>query len=226
MLNKRPKDAEDPRSETRPVVRGGDLTIIAQDMRIVGNCETAGSVRLDGSITGTVRAGSLDLTASGSVEGDVVSFTGGTGDEVFVVSGRVGGAVRAGRVEVRRGGSVVGGLVVREATIQGRVQGGILARDRLALEETAVVEGDVRARRLALKEGGQVNGNIRMGEEAVVEPLSGTPAPVSPTSSHDPSAQPGEGPVLAPRLLRPEDAQGVDAGGLTGGEEGGRKRYG
>ena len=224
MLNKRTKDAEDLRSETRPVVRGGDLTIIAQDMRIVGNCETAGSVRLDGAVTGTVRAGSLDLTASGSVEGDVISFTGGTGDEVFIVSGKVGGAVRAGRVEVRRGGSVVGGLVAREATIQGRVQGGILARDKLALEETAVVEGDVRARRLALKEGGQVNGNIRMGEEAVAESLGGTPT--SAVSGEASAQTGGGGPVLTPRLLRPEDSQGVGTGGLAGGEEGGRKRYG
>ena len=49
------------------------------------------------------------------------------------------------------------------------MHGGILARKRLALEETAEVEGDVDARRLALKEGGQVNGTIRMGDRADVE---------------------------------------------------------
>ncbi len=42
-----------------------------------------------------------------------------------------------------------------------------MARNRLVLEDTADVEGDVRARRLALKEGGQVNGTIWMGERAM-----------------------------------------------------------
>ena len=72
-----------------------------------------------------------------------------------------------------------GGVVADEAVIHGQVHGGILARNRLALEETAEVEGDVHARRLALKEGGQVNGNIHMGDRADVEPSGKEPAPVA-----------------------------------------------
>jgi len=73
--------------------------------------------------------------------------------------------VRAGRVEIRKGGSVSGGVVANEAVVQGKVRGGVQARTRLALDESAEVEGDVLAKRLALKEGGKVNGTIRMGDD-------------------------------------------------------------
>ena len=117
--------------------------------------------------------------ASGSVDGDVIAAEGTKSDQVFVICGLVTGAVRAPQVEVRQGGRVHGGVVADEAVIHGQVHGGILARNRLTLEETADVEGDVHARRLALKEGGQVNGNIRMGERADVESPPTKPAPVA-----------------------------------------------
>jgi cytoskeletal protein CcmA (bactofilin family) len=70
--------------------------------------------------------------------------------------------------------------LLRLATVvHGQVHGGILARQRLALEETAEVEGDVHARLLSLKEGGQVNGNINMGERANLESSGKKSAPVA-----------------------------------------------
>jgi cytoskeletal protein CcmA (bactofilin family) len=138
-------------------------------MRISGDCETAGRLRIEGKVTGDVSAGGLEVATSGTVDGDVTAREGADALEAIVIDGRVEGAVRATRVEIRRGGTVNGGVVADEAVVHGHVRGGVLARRRLALEDTAVVEGDVRARRLALKEGGQVNGNIQMGEQAAAE---------------------------------------------------------
>jgi cytoskeletal protein CcmA (bactofilin family) len=148
--------------------RSGDLSVITKDVRIVGDVETAGRLRLEGAVTGNVRARSIELAATGSVEGDVVMLDPQNGKETFAIDGTVQGAVRAGQVEVGQGGSVLGGIEADHATVSGRVQGGIQARDRLALRATAVVEGDIDARRLALEEGGQVNGNIRIGDRAAL----------------------------------------------------------
>lgn len=169
------------RSEAREVARPNAPTnepaasgsVISKGMRVVGDCETDGELRIDGTVAGNVRAKGLKLGASGAVEGDLDTPEGADGGDVFVIRGRVDGAVRARKVEVGRGGSVLGGLVADQATIQGHVQGGIVARERLLLEDTAVVEGDVHARRLGLKEGGQVNGNIHMGDRAVIPPANG-----------------------------------------------------
>lgn len=169
MLGKSSKDRE---NESEGSIRSsaptgvGGASLISRDMRILGDCRTDGRLRIDGSVTGNVSAGGLEVAKSGTVEGDVAVEEGGSGGDTIVVDGTVKGAVRGTRVEVGQEGRIDGGLVATEATVHGRVRGGILAEQRLILEETAEVEGDVRARRLALKEGGQVNGNIQMGERA------------------------------------------------------------
>lgn len=164
------KDRDMDRGVTRSSEgRTGDLSVLTKDVRIVGDVETTGRVRLEGSVTGNVRARSIELAGSGSVEGDVVAMAKDDDKEAFVVDGTVHGAVRARHVEIGEGGSVLGGIEADHATVRGRVQGGIQARDRLALKATAIVEGDIDARRLALEEGGQVNGNIRIGDRAALK---------------------------------------------------------
>jgi cytoskeletal protein CcmA (bactofilin family) len=142
--------------------------VIARDLRITGDLEATGEVRIEGKISGNVRANCLKLGASGIVEGDVLAPGRPEAAQVFVIRGRVDGSVEASQVEVKKGGSVLGGILADQATIHGKVRGGLVVRERLMLEDTAEVEGDVHARKLGLKEGGQVNGNIHMGDRAVI----------------------------------------------------------
>ena len=185
-----------------PNEAGDDTSVVSKDMRIIGNCSTEGRLRIHGRITGDVTARALELTSTGSIEGDVAASEGSDANNVFIIDGTVIGTVRATQVEVRRGGAVMGGVVADEAVVRGRVEGGIVARIRLVLDETAVVEGDVRARRLALKEGGEVNGTILMGERATTG-LSGAKAAHEASGTHPkegglaataPSELPAEGP--------------------------------
>lgn len=174
-------------------------SVISKEMRIEGDCIVEGSVRIEGRISGSVKALGLELAESGSVEGDLsAAGAGGKDGRAFVISGRVDGSVDAPRVDITPTGSVLQGVVADEAHVRGRIEGGIVARHRLVLEETAVVEGDVRARRLALKEGGQVNGTILMGDRATQETgSSATSSPGQrssrPPSSSGPAAQKPDG---------------------------------
>ena len=164
------KDRELDRGSARPIEgRTSDLSVLTKDVRIVGDVETTGRVRLEGTVTGSIRARSIEIAKGGSVEGDVIALNRDDEREAFTVEGTVQGAVRARNVEIGEGGSVLGGIEADHATVRGRVQGGIQARDRLALKATAIVEGDIDARRLALEEGGQVNGNIRIGDRAALK---------------------------------------------------------
>lgn len=155
---------------------GSDLSVILKNVRIVGDIETEGRVRLEGTVTGNVRARALELASGGSIEGDAVALGGEGARETFVIDGKVQGAVRAAQVEVGQSGSVEGGIEAQQAGVRGRVLGGIQARHRLALKATAVVEGDIDARRLSLEEGGQVNGNIRIGDRASLKSVPGQDA--------------------------------------------------
>ena len=180
MFDKTTKDREVTGRERNIGDAGsGILSIISKEMHIEGNCETNGQLLIEGKISGNVIAQSIDVASSGSVDGDIIASEKSESDHVFIVSGLVTGAVRAAQVEVRSGGKVRGGVIADEAVIHGQVHGGILARNRLALEETAEVEGDVHARRLALQEGGQVNGSIHMGDRTDVESSGKEPVPVA-----------------------------------------------
>lgn len=169
------KDREGPSIPEGSREAGPHVSVITKDMRVAGDIETTGAIRIEGSVSGSVRAASLELTATGSVDGDLIAAEGDSAEGAFVVAGNVQGAVRAHQVEVRQGGTVLSGVVAESATVRGRILGGVLARGRLALTATAVVEGDVHARRLALEEGGQVNGNIRIGDQAAVERRAAVP---------------------------------------------------
>lgn len=138
-------------------------SIIARDTVLRGDCEVDGALRIDGHVTGNVRATRLIVGPDGRVDGDVTGPTGAS-DHATLIEGRVGGEVRARRVEVGVKGSVGSGLTAHEAVVRGHVKGPITTEHRLLLEETATVEGDVTARRLGLKEGGTVFGTIRIGE--------------------------------------------------------------
>lgn len=99
------------------------ISIIGPGMRVVGDCETEGSVRIEGEVKGAVRAGkAVVIGRDGVVHGDVHT-------QDAVVSGTVTGSVVAvSRLEL-------------QAT--SRIDGDIQAR-RLQLEEGAVLNGTVQ----------------------------------------------------------------------------------
>jgi cytoskeletal protein CcmA (bactofilin family) len=171
----------------RPSGRSVD-SLIAPGMVLRGDCETEGVLRVEGRVTGNIRANGLTVSHGGEVEGDVTGPGGAPSRDTVMIEGRVQGSVRAPRVEVGRNGLVGAGMEVTEATVRGRVTGPIVAEHRLVLEETAVVDGDVTAKRLGLKEGGQVFGTIRIGERADTGP---SPRPERPFPA-EPEEETGE----------------------------------
>jgi len=98
------------------------LSILGPGVRLVGDCETDGSIRIEGQIHGSVRAGkAVVIGRSGVVRGDVHT-------QDAVVAGVVQGSLTAeSRLEV-------------QATA--RIEGDVTAR-RLQLEEGAVLNGQV-----------------------------------------------------------------------------------
>src|SRR5438046_942208 len=80
-------------------------------------------------------------------------------DGVVKIEGTVVGTVRAGRqVLVGKGGEVEGDVISREAIIGGEVRGSIRADERIEIQSTSVVHGDIAAKRLLVQEGGEING--------------------------------------------------------------------
>jgi len=86
---------------------------------------------------------------------------------VVKVDGHIDGSVTGARqVLLGRGGSVHGNVVAGEVVIGGVVDGGINAGERLELQATAVVNGDIDTKSIVVLEGARINGIVRMNDSA------------------------------------------------------------
>jgi cytoskeletal protein CcmA (bactofilin family) len=103
--------------------REGVISIIGPGMRVVGDCETEGTLRIEGTVEGTVRAGKAVVVGKdGVVLGDIAT-------QDAVIGGRVTGTVLAdSRLEL-------------QATCV--IDGEIRAR-RIKLEEGGIVNGNIQ----------------------------------------------------------------------------------
>jgi cytoskeletal protein CcmA (bactofilin family) len=110
--------------------RGGPaeaaLSIISAGMRITGDVETNGTIKIDGRIEGSV--------------------------------------VGARQMMLGRSGSIHGNVHAGEVVVGGQVDGAITADERLELQGTAVVNGDIETKSIVVLEGARINGVVRMQE--------------------------------------------------------------
>ncbi len=90
----------------------GAISLIAPGMKIVGDCETEGTIRIEGRIEGTVRAGkSVVVGRSGEVVGDIIT-------QDAVISGNVSGNITAeSRLELQSTSNIQGEIRTRRVQL-------------------------------------------------------------------------------------------------------------
>jgi cytoskeletal protein CcmA (bactofilin family) len=85
---------------------------------------------------------------------------------VVRIEGRVKGTVRAGaQVLIGQGAQLEGDLHTKEAVVGGDVIGSIHATERVELQPTASVTGNITTPRIAVLEGGKVSGEVRIEDQ-------------------------------------------------------------
>jgi len=102
----------------------------------------------------------LTIIAIGtSITGDIVS------EGIVKIEGRIDGSVRAAsQVLIAKGGLVAGDIHTREAVVGGDVKGTVHADERVEIQSTASVEGDIVTVKIQIAEGGRVIGALKMIE--------------------------------------------------------------
>jgi cytoskeletal protein CcmA (bactofilin family) len=88
-----------------------------------------------------------------------------TGDEDLEIEGRVEGQVRLPNHQLTIGasGRVTAQVEAKHVVVIGHVSGNVTASERVEVQASGIVDGDIQAPRLAIQEGAVVNGNIQMG---------------------------------------------------------------
>ena len=106
-----------------------------------------------------------------SIKGDL------TGNEDIVIEGKVDGKVELpnNQLTVGANGTVQAEVHAKSVVVVGRIAGNVHGTERVEIQATGIVEGDVNAPRLVVAEGAVINGAIHMTkkEGAAAQP----PAP-------------------------------------------------
>jgi cytoskeletal protein CcmA (bactofilin family) len=105
---------------------------------------------------------------------------------VIKIEGTVEGTVKAqGQVLVVKGGIVEGDIYARQAIIGGEARGAVFADERVEVQATSIVNGDITTPQITVLEGGKINGNIRMENPHA---FGRKPAPANKLKPEQPSA--------------------------------------
>lgn len=65
---------------------------------------------------------------------------------------------------VGKDGEVQGQMKAKQVLLAGKVQGNVLATERVYLESKAVIQGDIKAARLVVDEGAMLDGKCNMAD--------------------------------------------------------------
>lgn len=116
-------------SNGAPTARDTVVSIIGPGMRVVGNCETEGTLRIEGTVEGTVRAGKAVVVGKdGHILGDIFTqdaIVGGNVKGTVIAESRlelqatcvIEGEIRARRIKLDEGGQVRGNVYVGDVKL-------------------------------------------------------------------------------------------------------------
>lgn len=124
-----PKDAKP--VEARTASSEAVLSIIATGMRLVGDLDGPGLIKIDGHVEGAV-----------------------TGPRQIIVG---------------RDGTVHGNLHAAEIILAGTIDGTVVATERVEVQGTATVNGDIQTRIIVVHEGAKLNGGVRMTSSSALD---------------------------------------------------------
>jgi cytoskeletal protein CcmA (bactofilin family) len=100
------------------------LSLLDSQLRVTGDLETSGSIRIDGQMDGMVR--------------------------------------RADTVVIGVGATMTGDVHAREVIVGGTLSGNIVGNERVELQATGIVTGDITTQTVLVQEGGVINGRVLM----------------------------------------------------------------
>ncbi len=111
-----------------------------------------------------------------------------TGNEDLVVEGKVEGkiALPDNELTVGNNGDVSADVHAKSVVVIGKVSGNVSATEKIEVQASGSVDGDVRAPRLIIQEGAVLNGSVEMTKGSAPAKSSPTPSGSTPPLSSVP----------------------------------------
>ncbi|MCE3233429.1 MAG: hypothetical protein K0R98_1686 [Rickettsiaceae bacterium] len=126
----------------------GDIpSIIASDLKIVGNLISGGFIEIEGEIEGNVTCGQVTIRRTGSVKGDVTA-------NVIQVDGEINGLVKGKDIVLAESGRVTGVIMYESLSVKdgAYIDGQCKSADKLHRGDVEALENQRSADRVLMNE--------------------------------------------------------------------------
>ncbi len=158
------------------------------------------------------RAGAASVNGECAVIGRSIEINGDVrGNEDLRIEGDVSGTVelRNSNLTIGREGKVRADVYAKSITVDGTTEGDLYASERIVVNISAHVRGNITAPKVGIEEGAKFKGTIEMDQDAVEKALgkANMKAAAKPGGER-PAARPGE-PKIAQKDLVKEAASGT-----------------
>ena len=112
-----------------------------------------------------------------------------SGEEDLVIHGRIEGTInlKSNSVTIGKGGRVKADVNAKAITVEGEIQGDLVAQESIVVKQSGHVQGNLVAPRVILEDGARFKGSIDMEQSSVA--ASGKPRAVEPQPQTPPQAQ-------------------------------------
>ena len=120
------------------------------------------------------------------------------GDFTFTSAAKVlgsfeGSIISKGKVHIADGAKCKATINAKEVAVEGHVQGNVEAGERIEIQSTGAITGDITATRMSMADGASIDGHCRIGlnGQTTAGPKAASAAEIKPKAEvGKPSAQP------------------------------------
>ncbi len=159
------KNEKDGLGRPRSAPRGQDT-----HSPLAGGSETTHRDRGDAAPRARGGENVANIGKSITIKGDL------TGNEDLVIDGNIEGRIDLPNNQLTIGpeGKIKADIHAKSAVVVGHVSGNVSATERIEVQESGIVDGDVQAPRLVIQEGAVLNGAVEMSDakrQAPAEPV-------------------------------------------------------
>ena len=129
-----------------------------------------------------------NLKISGNVSGD--------GD--LIILGKLEGEFNLkGKLQIAEPAEIVGSVKANDVTVKGNISGNVIAAQKVHLDQTARVKGQIACPKLSVEEGASFDGEVKMSAQTITKPAPAVSA----------APMPSKGPEAAEKAKGPETAE-------------------
>lgn len=178
---KKPTESDSSSQETRPVEP-------AIETRSTPAASSSASSAPAAPTRVSSQSGTSVIGSSITLRGDI------SGEENLVVKGKIEGTLNlpANDIQIDPEGRVKADLMAKKISVAGKVRGNLSGSERVVIQKSGEVEGNIIAPRVVLEDGCKFKGAVEMNSDAGSAPkASKTAAKEQASSSAKPAAQAG-----------------------------------